>query len=420
MKHPAAGLALAIGLALGRPAWAGDTLEAILLGSNEVPGPGMTEGSVRAVVEVDGTKISLTLMPKGLDGWMAAHIHRGAPGVDGKLVVGFPWSLTGAGFSSTAFASASPKLAADLVANPQKYYVHVHTPGFPAGAARGQLAARSNADPAPAAETAPAVGSGGQRGLNACAPSFPDGDADQSIRFRELRPRVYRDPDFSLEASASSGLPVSFTATGDCSVSGSTVRIVSAGKCWVTAHQPGNIRFNAAPDVEQRFTIEKAGQRIDGAAPAFKTWLDPDFPLNISASSGLPVVFVASGDCEVNGPYVHLLGAGSCSLSVHQPGDSNFTAAPIVDQQFTIAKADQTISFGEFLSPYYGTGGLPLYASASSGLSVSFSAVGMCAALGSALHILGAGNCTVTAEQPGDRNFNPAPPVTQSFEIVGP
>jgi hypothetical protein len=114
---------------------------------------------------------------------------------------------------------------------------------------------------------------------------------------------------------------------------------------------------------------------------------------------------------------VRILGAGSCSLTAHQPGDSNFTAARIVDQQITIAKADQTISFAGLPSAYFGTGQLPFYAEASSRLPVRLTATGMCTLAGSFLFIVGPGTCGVTAEQPGNENFNAAPPVTQTIEI---
>lgn len=243
--------------------------------------------------------------------------------------------------------------------------------------------------------------------------------ADQTITFPPLPSRVHRDPDFRVSASASSGLPVSFTASGDCSVSGSTVHILSAGKCWVTAHQPGDSNFNAAPDVEQRLAIEKAKQRITGSVPEQKTYLDPDFLPEITATSGLPVVFDASGSCAMNESYVRILAAGVCSLTAHQPGDSDFTAARIVDRRFMIAKADQTISFA-LPSAYFGTVPLLLNAQAFSGLPVGFAATGACQVSGSTLYVVGAGTCTVTATQPGDGNFNAAPPVTQTIEIAGP
>ena len=74
-------LAFAIGLALAPQAWAGDTFEAVLVGSYEVPGPGISEG-FDAVVVLEGTKVTLTLTPKGIRGWMSAHIHKGAADLD--------------------------------------------------------------------------------------------------------------------------------------------------------------------------------------------------------------------------------------------------------------------------------------------------------------------------------------------------
>ena len=105
---------------------------------------------------LEGTKVTLTLTPKGIRGWMSAHIHKGAAGVDGKLVTEFPWE-SGDGSPRRYVGSVSEKVAADMAANPEKYYVHVHLPDFPAGGARGQLAARPNAEPSPGAAPVPVV-----------------------------------------------------------------------------------------------------------------------------------------------------------------------------------------------------------------------------------------------------------------------
>lgn len=85
-----------------------------------------------------------------------------------------------------------------------------------------------------------------------------------------------------------------------------------------------------------------------------------------------------------------------------------------------IAKADQTISFADLPSTYYGTGQLLLNSRATSDLPVGFAATGGCQVMGSTLYIVGQGTCSVTAMQPGDSNFNAAPPVTQTLEVVGP
>jgi Calx-beta domain-containing protein/VCBS repeat protein len=81
------------------------------------------------------------------------------------------------------------------------------------------------------------------------------GKADQTITFGALDNKSVGDPDFSLSATATSGLPISFSASGECTSSGNTVHLTGAGSCTITASQGGNSDFNPAPDVSQRFTI---------------------------------------------------------------------------------------------------------------------------------------------------------------------
>ena len=178
--------------------------------------------------------------------------------------------------------------------------------------------------------------------------------------------------------------------------------------------EDGDRRF--ARDTGSR--IPKAPQRIVGSAPESKTYLDSDFELDVHATSGLEVVFFASGDCAVDGSVVHIIGAGTCALEAHQPGDANTLAARIVDLRFPIARADQTIDFPEIGDLSRRRHGLRLHARASSGLPVAFGVSGPCEIDGSSLRILDSGECSVTPGQGGDRNFNPAPPVTRTLRVV--
>jgi len=78
---------------------------------------------------------------------------------------------------------------------------------------------------------------------------------NQTIAFGALADKTYGDADFAVSATASSGLTVSYAASGNCTVSGTTVHITGAGNCTLTASQPGNPSYNAAPDAVQSFTI---------------------------------------------------------------------------------------------------------------------------------------------------------------------
>ena len=83
----------------------------------------------------------------------AAHIHRGKAGENGPVVANIAWPQGGQSadclngltqparfvLRNTSFADADA-LIADILANPQNYYVNVHNSKFPGGAVRGQLA----------------------------------------------------------------------------------------------------------------------------------------------------------------------------------------------------------------------------------------------------------------------------------------
>lgn len=82
--------------------------------------------------------------------------------------------------------------------------------------------------------------------------------SNQTISFAALPNKTYGDADFTVSATASSGLLVSFTSSGNCTVTGNTVHLTGAGSCTITAHQAGNSNYNPAPDVARTFTIAPA------------------------------------------------------------------------------------------------------------------------------------------------------------------
>jgi hypothetical protein len=251
-------------------------------------------------------------------------------------------------------------------------------------------------------------------GSPATAFALTNTKADQLITFGSLPPKTFGDPDFGVSATASSGLTVSFAASGDCTVNVSTVHLTGAGTCTITASQNGNSTYNPAPAVPQSFDIAKANQTITFGALANRTFGAPDFAVSATASSGLPVSFAATGNCTVNNPSpgtVHLTGAGSCTITATQAGNANYNSALPVPQMFDIAKASQTIAFGALSPRTFGDPDFAVSATASSGLPVSFAATGNCTVTTPSpgtVHITGAGSCTITASQAGNADYESA------------
>ena len=164
--------------------------------------------------------------------------------------------------------------------------------------------------------------------------------------------------------------------------------------------------------------FSKACQTISFGPIANRTFGDPDFGVSGTASSGLPVAFAASGSCSVSGESIHLTGAGSCTITASQRGDANYNAAPDVSRGFAIAKAEQSISFGQLVNRTFGAPDFRVSAAASSGLVISLRATGNCIVSASIVHLTGSGSCTLIASQPGDANYNAAADVSRTFAIV--
>jgi len=79
---------------------------------------------------------------------------------------------------------------------------------------------------------------------------------------------------------------------------------------------------------------------------------------------------------------------------------------------------EQTITFGTLTAKTYGDAPFTVSATTSSGLPVEFVASAPCSISSGVVTLLGAGTCTITASQPGNATYHPAPSVTQSLEIA--
>jgi hypothetical protein len=133
-------VALSAALVVAAPASAIYRQYPEMTGDQVVPGPGDAEASGSAVMTIDAVERSLCISWDivGMDPAVAAHIHTGAAGEDGPIVVTLPTPAAD-GTGSDCLFGLDQALLFEIVGDWGNYYVDVHTASFPNGAIRGQV-----------------------------------------------------------------------------------------------------------------------------------------------------------------------------------------------------------------------------------------------------------------------------------------
>ena len=222
------------------------------------------------------------------------------------------------------------------------------------------------------------------------------------------------------------GLTVTYASstTAVCTISGSNITIVATGDCTVTASQAGDSNYSAAADVTRTFkvfgitTSSVAGGTTNSAySQTFTaaggvgggTWTtNSTLPANVNLStsgvlSGTPTVAFT----------------GNVTITYTENGVSHSRTYSLVITQAVLQA--QTITFAQPANVAITTTSINLGATASSGLTVSYtsSTPSVCTVSGNVVTILSEGTCTITASQAGNGVYGAASNVTRSFEIIG-
>jgi len=247
--------------------------------------------------------------------------------------------------------------------------------------------------------------------------------AAQTITFGALSNQSFSTAPFTVSATASSGLAVSFASTTPavCTVSGAIVTLAAVGTCTIQATQAGNANYAAAPPVNQSFQVTQGSQTITYAAPSNQPF-GAALTVSATASSGLTVSFnsLTTKVCTVSGTTVTLVALGTCTIQATQAGNTNYAAAPPVNQSFQVTQGSQTITFAALSNQPFGSPPFTVSATASSGLTVSFNSqtTKVCTVSGTTVTLVAIGTCTVQAKQAGSSNWAAATPVNQSFQVT--
>jgi hypothetical protein len=155
----------------------------------------------------------------------------------------------------------------------------------------------------------------------------------QTITFGSLSSQALGTAPFTVGATASSDLTVSFasTTTPVCTVSGTTVTLVAVGQCSIQATQAGNANYAAATPVTRSFTVTKATPTITWSAPASITYGGALGNGQLNASASVP------------GTFVYVPPAGTV-LPVGNGQTLSVTFTPADAADYTTATASTTIN----------------------------------------------------------------------------
>ena len=168
--------------------------------------------------------------------------------------------------------------------------------------------------------------------------------ANQTIAWNMGNKAVNVGDQLTLDATASSGLGVTYTSsnTSAVTVSGNTLTAVGEGSATITASQAGNSNYNAAASKSYTVTVSKKDQTITWTPPTELTVGD-SHTLSATALGGA-VAFAITGDAAtLAGNTLTAVQAGTVTITASQAGNSNYNAASVT-KTITIKKATPTVT----------------------------------------------------------------------------
>lgn len=157
--------------------------------------------------------------------------------------------------------------------------------------------------------------------------SITIGKGDQTITFTSTAPgaATVGGATYTVTATASSGLAVTFASAtpGVCTLSGSTVSFTGTGTCTINADQAGDATYNAAPQVQQSFTVSAPTITVAPASvPAAQVGAAYSQTITASGGAGSYTFTVSAGALPAG---LTLSSGGVLSGTPTAAGTFNFT-----------------------------------------------------------------------------------------------
>jgi len=160
---------------------------------------------------------------------------------------------------------------------------------------------------------------------------------------------------FSVSSHTNASTTASYLATGACSISGTTVTMISpTGTCSLTASWAADTNYNSAT-ATQSTTALKANPTVTfTGAPATAAY-QATFSVSSHTNATTTASYQATGACSISGTTVTMTsGIGTCSLTASWAADTNYTSTSAT-QSTSAVKLTPTVSWSTPASIVYGS-----------------------------------------------------------------
>jgi hypothetical protein len=237
------------------------------------------------------------------------------------------------------------------------------------------------------------------------------------------------DGPFTLAATATSALPVTFSVLSGPATSGgangSTITLTGAtGAVTIRASQAGNGNYLPAATIDRTFTVIAAAVAPTVAtAPASRTaTVGNDVTFSVLATGTAPLTYVWKHGGSVvgaNSETLTLASISSANAGTYTVTVSNAAGSATASAVLSVTPVTQSITFPALADRAANAGSIALTASATSGLEIEYTVVAGPATVSGTTLILTseAGYVTVRASQSGNADYFPAADVERSFTV---
>lgn len=160
-----------------------------------------------------------------------------------------------------------------------------------------------------------------------------------TITFPTLYKVTFGSQDIPLNITQSAGVTTATSATPTiCTVlNNTTVRVIGAGTCRITATNPGTVSSKPARAVTRSFAISKAVNTLTLSDFGWLSMANPTADLAVTETAGTTTLSsVTTRYCTISGNRVTAIKVGTCTIRASNPGNTNYLPAKSVSKSVKI------------------------------------------------------------------------------------